>query len=158
MTTIFPASRRRALLAAARKAGSSIVHVAHKGAAGSFFDRAAERGAFIDVLSPLSDEAVVEKPRPNAFSGTGLADLVGPAGTKVIIAGFMTHNCVSSTARAALDRGYEITIAADACATRDLPSPAGVVSARDLHATELAGLADHHACVVNVDRLIAPLS
>ncbi|MBP1887509.1 cysteine hydrolase family protein [Sinorhizobium mexicanum] len=141
------------LLAAARQAGAKIIHVAHKGAAGGPFDRAAERGAFIDTLKPLPSEAIVEKPRPNAFSGTGLADLVGPSGTKVVIAGFMTHNCVSSTARAALDLGYEITIAGDACATRDLPSPAGPVTARELHIAELAALADRHACVTDVATL-----
>ncbi|WEX76232.1 isochorismatase family protein [Sinorhizobium numidicum] len=153
--------RARALLAAARRAGTRIVHVAHKGAPGSFFDRAAERGAFIDTLAPLPTEAIVEKPRPNAFSGTALADLVGPpgakiAGAKIIIAGFMTHNCVSSTARAALDLGYEITIAGDACATRDLPFATGIVSARDLHVAELAALADRHACVTDVAALIEP--
>ncbi|WP_331371516.1 isochorismatase family protein [Sinorhizobium chiapasense] len=147
--------RAGALLAAARQAGAKIIHVAHKGAAGGPFDRAAERGAFIDALKPLPSEAIVEKPRPNAFSGTGLADLVGPSGTKVVIAGFMTHNCVSSSARAALDLGYEITIAGDACATRDLPSPAGVVTARELHIAELAALADRHACVTEVATLTA---
>ncbi|MDK1378505.1 MULTISPECIES: cysteine hydrolase family protein [unclassified Sinorhizobium] len=147
--------RAGVLLAAARQAGAKIIHVAHKGAAGGPFDRAAERGAFIDALKPLLTEAIVEKPRPNAFSGTSLADLVGPSGAKVVIAGFMTHNCVSSTARAALDLGYEITVAGDACATRDLPSPAGVVTARQLHIAELAGLADRHACVTDVATLTA---
>ncbi|WEX86367.1 cysteine hydrolase [Sinorhizobium garamanticum] len=148
--------RAGVLLAAARQAGAKIIHVAHRGAAGGPFDRATERGAFIDALKPLPAEAIVEKPRPNAFSGTGLADLVGPSGTKVVIAGFMTHNCVSSTARAALDLGYEITIAGDACATRDLPSATGIVSARDLHVAEVAALADHHACVADVAALIEP--
>lgn len=147
--------RARTLLSAARAAGARIIHVAHKGRAGRLFDRAAERGAFIDAVKPLDAEGIVEKPRPNAFSGTALADLVGPAGTKIVIAGFMTHNCVSSTARAALDLGYEITVAADACATRDLPSPGGIVPARDLHRAELAALADRHACVADVSRLIA---
>ena len=63
----------------------------------------------------------------------------------------MTHNCVSSTARAAKDLGYGITIAADACTTRDLPSPTGTIPARALHDAELAGLADHHGAVVDVE-------
>jgi nicotinamidase-related amidase len=142
--------RAAALLAAARKAGGRIIHVAHKGAPGGPFDRSQPSGAIVDALSPRDGEAVVEKPRPNAFSGTPLAELVGPAGTPIVVAGFMTHNCVSSTARAALDLGYQITIAADACATRDLPSARGAIAARDVHIAELAGLADHHACVTDV--------
>jgi nicotinamidase-related amidase len=146
--------RAAALLQAAREAGGRIVHVAHRGAPGGFFDRADRRGAFIDALAPLADESVVEKPRPNAFSGTDLASLVGPSGSSIVIAGFMTHNCVSSTVRAALDFGLAVTLLGDACATRDLLAPDGVVSARDVQRAELAALADRHACVVTVADLI----
>jgi nicotinamidase-related amidase len=146
-------ARAGVLLQAVRAAGGTVIHVAHKGAPGGPFDRAASRGAIVDPLAPRAGEAVVEKPRPNAFSGTGLADLVGPE-RKLIIAGFMTHNCVSSTARAAFDLGHEITIAADACATRDLPGLAGVVSAATLHRAELAALADRHGLIVDVKDLV----
>ena len=82
-----------------------MVHVVHRGAPGGLFDRADRRGAFIDALAPLADEAIVEKPRPNAFSDTDLASTVGPSGSEIVVAGFMTHNCVSSTVRTALDLG-----------------------------------------------------
>ncbi|MGE6783526.1 cysteine hydrolase family protein [Ensifer adhaerens] len=147
--------KARQLLVAAREAGAKIIHVAHRGAAGGMFDRAAHRGAIVDALAPLAGETVVEKTRPNGFSDTDLAEAVGPAGTPIIFAGFMTHNCVSSTARAAKDLGYGITIAADACTTRDLPSASGTISARALHEAELAGLADHHGAVVDVAVLTA---
>jgi nicotinamidase-related amidase len=145
--------RARVLLDAVRAAGVDVVHVAHKGAPGGPFDRGAARGAIIDTLVPLAGEVVIEKPRPNAFSGTTLAEVVG-AGRKIIIAGFMTHNCVSSTARAAFDLGYDITIAADACATRDLPGLRGVVAAASLHEAALAGLADMHGLVTPVANLV----
>ncbi|HEV7307628.1 cysteine hydrolase family protein [Ensifer sp.] len=147
--------KARQLLAAARTAGAKIIHVAHRGSAGGMFDRSAHRGAIVDALAPMAGETVVEKTRPNGFSDTNLAEVVGPAGTPVIFAGFMTHNCVSSTARAAKDLGYGITIAADACTTRDLPSATGTIPARALHEAELAGLADHHGAVVDVAALIA---
>jgi len=143
-----------ALLKAARAAGSRIIHVAHKGAAGGLFDRARESGAIIPMLTPLSSEALVEKPRPNAFSGTNLAEILGPARQKLVIAGFMTHNCVSSTTRAALDFSHEITIAADACATRDLPGIGGVIPADVIHRATLAALGDHHALIADVARLV----
>lgn len=147
--------RAAELLAAARAAGSRIVHVAHRGAPGGLFDRAAERGAFIPALRPLTEEAVVEKTRPNGFSDTDLGTRIGPAGTPILVAGFMTHNCVSSTVRAALDLGYAITVAGDACATRDLPSKDGVMPAVTIHAAELAALADRHALVARVAELVA---
>lgn len=138
----------RRLLAAARAAGARIVHVAHKGAAGGLFDRSAPRGGFIAGLEPETGEAVVEKTRPNGFSGTDLAARIGRAGTPVVVAGLMTHNCVSSTVRAALDLGYPITLVGDACATRDLPGfGGGVVAARAVHLATLAALADRHGRV-----------
>lgn len=142
------------LLAAARKVGTRIIHVAHRGAAGGLFDREQPRGAIIDAMRPESGEVIIEKPRPNAFSGTELTACVGPAGTRIIVAGFMTHNCVSSTVRAALDLGYSVTLAGDACATRDLPFEAGVMPASELHRAVLAGLADMHACVVTASDLV----
>jgi len=142
------------LLSAARRAGGRVIHVAHRGAPGGPFDRTARGGAIIDALAPIDGETVVEKLRPNAFSDTGLAALAGPAGAALLFAGFMTHNCVSSTVRAGRDLGYAMTVAADACATRDLPCPGGIVRAADLHAAELAALADAHAGVFAVAELI----
>ena len=146
--------RAERLLRAMRRAGGRVVHVAHKGEPGGLFDRSQAGGAIVAALAPVASEAIVEKPRANAFSGTELAALAGPPGAALIFAGFMTHNCVSSSVRAGRDLGYTMTIAADACATRDLPCPGGVIRARDLHLAELAALADNHACVCDVAELI----
>ena len=79
-------------------------------------------------------------------------DVVQLGRTQLVIAGFMTHMCVSSTARAALDLGYKATVAADAAATRDLPDPmGGVITADALHRAALAELADRFAIVATVD-------
>jgi len=143
------------LLARARSAGTRIIHFVHKGAPGGLFDRGDTRGAIIDAVAPGDAEPVVEKPRPNAFSGTDLAERVGPAGTKLILAGFMTHMCVASTARAALDLGYVTTVAADVCATRDLPGhDGGVIAADQLHRAELAALADRFACIADCAAIV----
>lgn len=151
-----PAIARAAdLLARARKAGARIVHVAHKGGKGGLFDREAHRGAIVDAVAPIAGETVIEKPRPNSFSGTDLAAAVGAPGAPLIMAGFMTHMCVSSTARAALDLGYQTVVASDASATRDLPKPTGgAISAADLHEAELAALADRFAGVFRVDEIV----
>ena len=146
--------RAVALLWAVREAGGRVIHVAHAGAPGGLFDRTQYRGEIIASLKPQKDEVVIEKSRPNAFSDTNLAEHLGSAGTPLIVAGFMTHNCVSSTVRAALDLGYVTTVAADASATRDLPAEGGVISGADLHRAELAALADRHAWVRDVSQLL----
>lgn len=146
------------LLARARAAGTRIIHVVHEGAAGGMFDRAGHRGQIIPVLAPLGGETVLGKPRPNAFSGTALADVIGSAGTELVVAGFMTHMCVSSTVRAALDLGYPVTLASDACTTRDLPvtgaTDGSFITAASLHAASLAALADRFACVVPTTEIV----
>src|SRR5260221_8962214 len=114
------------LLARARAAGTLIFHIAHKGRSGGLFDRSAERGAIVAELAPRAGEPVFEKGLPNAFAGTDLqAQLAATERKNVILAGLMTHMCVSSTARAGLDLGYRITVDANSCATRDLPAGRG---------------------------------
>jgi nicotinamidase-related amidase len=137
------------LLQAAREANTPVFHIAHRGRAGSLFDREAERGQIVDALTPYPHETVVEKGLPNAFAGTDLHARLGAAGRKdIILAGFMTHMCVSSTARAALDLGYRVTIDRSATGTRDLPDgQGGALPASTVHAVALAELSDRFAII-----------
>jgi nicotinamidase-related amidase len=143
------------LLARARNSGAAIFHIAHKGRAGSLFDRAADRGAIVTELAPLAGELVIEKELPNAFAGTDLQAQLAASGRKnIVLAGFMTHMCVSSTARAALDLGFRTTIDADSCATRDLPDGrGGTLAARTIHEVALAELSDRFAIIARGDAL-----
>lgn len=143
------------LLAKAREVGAPVVHIQHKGRAGGLFDVEGRGGAIIDAVKPASGEAVVQKALPNAFAQTELDATLKKLGrTQLVIAGFMTHMCVSSTARAALDLGYKAVVAADAAATRDLPDPmGGVIGADALHRAALAELADRFAIVAKVDQI-----
>lgn len=139
-----------ALLNRARAAGTPIVHVQHKGRPGGAFDLEAERGRIVRELAPACGEPVVQKPLPNAFAQTDFAEMLETAGRKqLIITGFMTHMCVSSTARAALDHGYRVTIPASTVATRDLPTPdgKGVMKAEDISRYALTELSDRFAII-----------
>jgi nicotinamidase-related amidase len=60
----------------------------------------------------------------------------------------MTHMCVSSTVRVALDLGYRTTVAESACGTRDLPDgQEGKILADVVHQVALAELADRFAII-----------
>jgi len=137
------------LLARARENGTPIFHIAHKGRPGGLFDRTADRGAIVSALAPLPGEPVIEKGLPNAFAGTDLQAQLSATGRKdIILAGLMTHMCVSSTARAGLDLGYRITVDADSCATRDLPDGrGGTIAASTIHEVALAELSDRFAII-----------
>ncbi len=140
----------RALLDRARAAGTPIVHVQHDAGPGSPNDLATELGAIADVVAPAHGEPIVVKAYPNAFVGTDLEARLAALGRKqLILAGFMTHMCIDSTARGAFNLGYGATVVDAATATRDLPGSGGtVVSAAALHAASLAALGDLFAVVV----------
>ena len=148
-------ARAAALLSRARESGAAIIHIAHAGAPGSLFDRSAERGAIVAPLAPRPGEIVIEKQLPNAFAGTDLnAQLAATGRKELVLAGFMTHMCVSSTARAALDLGFRTTIDADSCATRDLPDgTGGTIAAKLIHDVALAELSDRFAIIARGNAL-----
>jgi len=144
----------KSLLENAREAGSPVIHIAHKGRAGGLFDRDAKRGQIVDELAPMAGEITVEKSLPNAFSGTQLQAQISNSGRNdLILCGFMTHMCVSSTARSALDLGFRVTIDADSCGTRDLPDGRGsVIEASTLHNVALVELSDRFAVIARDHR------
>ena len=145
-----PAIREaKALLDRARAAGIPIVHVRHDAGPGSPYDLAAPIGQISDEVAPQADETVITKTYPSAFVGTDLQARLEKAGVKnLIVAGFMTHMCVNSTARSAFSLGFSPTVVASATATRDLPGADGVtVPASALQAASLAALGDLFAVV-----------
>jgi nicotinamidase-related amidase len=136
------------LLARARAAGAPVIHIVHNGGAGSAYDLDAEIGRIHPAVAPIDGEPVVVKTAPNAFVDTDLAALVDATGNnQVVIAGFMTHMCVTFTTEGAFLRGNQPTVVADACATRALRSPAAEVSATQLHHSALATIADLYGVV-----------
>lgn len=139
------------LLARARAAGVPIIHIQQISPAGrGLFDPTGPYTAIAPEAAPQPGETVITKALPNSFAGTTLAEALKKLGRKrLILSGYMTHVCVSATARSALDHGYLTTIIADACATRDLPDGAGgIVPAATLHRVALAELADRFATIV----------
>jgi nicotinamidase-related amidase len=101
---------------------------------------------------------VVGKTFPNAFADTELRSTLARLGDPaLVVCGFMTHMCVSSTARAALDLGLDTTVVSDACATRALPSSVtGVTIGPELvHEIALTELADRFSVIADTDTLLS---
>ncbi|MCX4961326.1 isochorismatase family protein [Streptomyces virginiae] len=138
-----------ALLDRARAAGAKVIHVINDGGEGSPYDIRAEIGRIHPRVAPVEGEVVVVKTVPNGFVETDLGDHVDASGHKdVILAGFMTHMCVTFTAEGAFLRGNRPTVVADACATRPLRTAVAEVSAEQLHHAALATVADLYGVVV----------
>ncbi|MEU6234391.1 isochorismatase family protein [Kitasatospora sp. NPDC047058] len=138
-----------ALLARARAAGTKVVHVVNDGGEGTPYDIRAEIGRIHPSVAPAEGEPVVAKRTPDAFHGTDLDRHVDAAGHQdVIVAGFMTHMCVTFTAAGAFLRGNRPTVVADACATRPLRAAGTGLPAGQVHQAALATVADLYGVVV----------
>ncbi|QKV56879.1 MAG: isochorismatase family protein [Dechloromonas sp.] len=142
----------------AERVGIAVIHVLHRApATAPIFAPDTLGAAPIEGLAPAAGETVLFKHLPSAFTGTRLAEVLQAGGIEtLLIAGYMTHNCVDSTAREAFHRGYRVGVVADASTTRDLPGPAGQdIPAATVHAAVLAGLGDRIAEIVEVATLEA---
>ncbi len=128
-----------ALLAGARQRGWPIVHVriafrpdyADCPRNTPIFRKTVELGAvrdgewgadFLPELAPRASatEHVVTHTRISAFAGTPVEQLMRLFGTRhLLVAGVATHSVVEGTVRDAADRGFDVFVAADACAAAD---------------------------------------
>lgn len=140
-----------ALLAGARSRGWPIVHVriafrpdyADCPRNTPIFRRTVELGAvrdgewgaaFLEALAPRPSERefVVSHTRISAFAGTPLEQLLHLIDARrLLVAGVATHSVVEGTVRDAADRGFDVIVAADACAAAD----------RAVHDASLASMA-----------------
>lgn len=140
----------RRVLDRARELGRPVIHIRHDAGVGSPYDVTAPIGQIADPVAPLAGEMVITKQYPNSFLHTLLDEELKRLGIdNVVLAGFMTHACINSTARGAFNLGYHATIVANATATRDLPAAGGgVVTAEHVQAASLAAAGDIFAVIV----------
>ena len=77
--------------------------------------------AWVPGLVPAGGEPVVHKQFNSAFEQTTLEEEFAELGvTHVALAGAATNWCIRATAYGALDRGYDLTLVADAHTTGDM--------------------------------------
>ncbi|HJV89682.1 MAG TPA: cysteine hydrolase family protein [Holophagaceae bacterium] len=141
----------RTLVGRARELKAPVVHVQHVNRPGAALFN--PEGPFVKPpagLEPAAGEAVVPKRFINSFHDTELAAVLERLGRKqVVIVGYGTHMCVSSAAREASERGFQVTVVAGATGSRDLPDGlGGVVPAAQMHRANLAALGDRFAALV----------
>lgn len=72
----------------------------------------------IDEVAPQADEIVVPKTSSGVFNSTNMDYLMRNLGIEnIIVAGFVTDQCVDMAIRDGADRGYYMVCAHDACAS-----------------------------------------
>lgn len=103
--------------------GENIIHITHQVPDGApVFTPNTELAEEFAELAPKSGEQTVQKQNPGSFTGTNLQDVLEKSGKKkVVLTGYMAHVCVSTTARQAAERGYDVLLAKEAIGDRDIP-------------------------------------
>lgn len=99
----------------ARKAGVPVVWVQHSD---DEMPIGSAEWKFVGDVAPRDDEPVVHKKFRSSFEQTTLEDeLRGMNVGRLIVCGMQTNNCIRHTTHAALERGYDVTLVADAHTT-----------------------------------------
>ncbi|MFQ5917028.1 MAG: cysteine hydrolase family protein [Candidatus Binatia bacterium] len=126
------------LLEAARRAGLKVIYVVVQfrpghpevPRTGQLFQALVEHNALVEdtwgatihpAVAPQAGEAVVTKRGVSAFAASDLSALLRTAGINtLLLTGVATNFVVEGTAREAADRGYNVMIVQDCCASMSL--------------------------------------
>ena len=148
----------RRLLDAARSLGTAVIHVAHSGRPGGLF-APGSGGEIIEQVAPIPGETVIGKTFPNWFAGTELRSTIELLGNpRLVLCGFMTHMCVSSTASALHWISGSTRPSSATRRRRDRcrpPGSGGPIAAELVHGIALAELAHRFSVVTDADTLLA---
>lgn len=138
------------LIKESRRIGRKIVYIQHFNPADDYFFLEGTYGAEIsDRIKPEPEDKVIVKYYPNSFLETELDDyLKSIDAEELIICGMMTHMCVDTTVRAAMDYGYKVKLVADACTTMDLTINGETIPAQTVHKAFIAALDGVFATII----------
>ena len=108
------------LIARAREERVPIFFVQHDGGPDDPFHPGKPGFPFHAKLTPRAGDDVTVKTKCNSFQGTALQMKLQKAGVDhLVVCGIQTEYCVDTAVRAAVERGYKVTLAGDAHTTFD---------------------------------------
>lgn len=146
------------LLAHWRMQGLPVLHVKHDSVNPASPLHPLNAGnAIQDFALPRAGEPLFPKQVNSGFIGTGLKQHLDEQQiSSLLIVGFITNHCVSTTARMAGNYGYEVFVAEDATATFDRIGHDGqLYKAQEVHNISLASLHEEFATIVKTQEMIS---
>ncbi|HEX4203062.1 MAG TPA: cysteine hydrolase family protein [Ktedonobacteraceae bacterium] len=108
------------LLAQARATGTLIVYMQHESDPGTQLAPGQPAWEIHPTVTPAAGEIVLSKRASDSFYQTPLREVLQAHHIqRLIITGCRTEMCVDTTSRAAISRGYDVTLVQDAHSTTD---------------------------------------
>jgi nicotinamidase-related amidase len=102
-----------------------------------------------EAVAPQEGDLVITKRSVSAFAGSDLANLLSASGiTTLLLSGVSTNFVVEGTARDAVDRGYNVVVVEDCCAS----------GSQEAHHTALTTALPALATIANSAEVIAALA
>jgi Amidases related to nicotinamidase len=154
---IAAAENARLLLDTFRGKHMQIVHVRHESIrpGATFFLPGTPGAGFYDLVNPQEGEVVITKNFPNSFRATELLSMLRDAKIdRLVVCGMMTHMCIDTSVRAAYDHGFEILLAQDACATKDLTFDGRTIPAEGVQRAFLGAIHGTFAKVIPTEQIL----
>lgn len=120
VTAICEAQRR------ARAANAPVVFLRHNHTSFAPMMKGAATWEIDSRVAPQPGELVLDKTASDGFWETALHATLEELGVdRIVVAGLQTEFCVDATCRAALSRGFDVTLVADGHTTGDAVTDAG---------------------------------
>jgi nicotinamidase-related amidase len=114
------------LLKRARENGVPVFFVQHNGGKGDPFEQGTPGFAYRPELAPRDGESVTVKRHCNSFQDTDFDQTLKRADIDhLIVCGMQSEYCVDTAVRAAVERGYKVTLVSDGHTTFDTKALSG---------------------------------
>jgi nicotinamidase-related amidase len=141
---------------AAREASIPVVVVQNYAPPGApLFAKGSRGWELHEVVASRKHDHYLEKTLPSAFSGTDLTDWIAANNIDILtLVGYMTHNCVFSTANHALHSGLAVEVLYDATGAVPYANSAGAASAEEIHRVFSTVFQSRFAAVLNTDEWV----
>jgi nicotinamidase-related amidase len=105
--------------------------------------------SFFEDVRPTEGEIVLPKTCSSFFTGTAIDRILRNIGIEnVIIVGFYTEQCITTTARDAADTGYYVYVVNDAVAATTV----------EVHDAALRAIEDRYAKILSTDKILDKIS
>jgi nicotinamidase-related amidase len=146
----------RQLLDAFRAAVAPVIHVQHISTEATSPLRPGQPGVeFIEGLGPKFREKIFQKRVNSAFIGTYLEEFLRMEDIRTLImVGFTSDHCVSTTARMGANLGFNVSVVSDATVAFERQGANEIFPPDLVHDVSLASLKNEFASIVTSNKII----